>query len=140
MINVKDLRIGNYINANGLKGHFTVFAIAQASCDFIVDGMLCESYEKNLQPIPITPEWLIKLGFTQHHNALGAGFTRRHQDGEFDHKDNENVIILCEDIGYTFDYEMGGIEWCQCSVEYVHQLQNHFYLMTGEELTIGGGE
>lgn len=130
-MNVKDLRIGNYvINEN------SIFQLRLTDdCELVYHFVGSKDFhftakqaKGKMKPIKITPEWLIKLGFT-----------RNHEDGEFDHKDNENVIILCEDDGYTFDYDYGVIEWCQCGVEYVHQLQNHYYLMTGQELTMGVG-
>ena len=70
--------------------------------------------------IPLTEEWLIKLGFMEH-------------DAAFD-KDE-----------WCFYIEKHGGNWCLLmlrdnfyikTIEYVHQLQNLYYALTGEELEI----
>jgi hypothetical protein len=68
----------------------------------------------DIKPIPLTEEWLLKFGF------------------EDDNAFFKNRITL---------YKQDGIFWCDLlwdciDVNYVHQLQNLYYALTGEELTI----
>lgn len=75
------------------------------------------------KPIPLTEEWLLKLGFQEHPNDYYyfGGYKIR-----FDLDNDLNPIKFCFlffDIG---DWEM--------EIKYVHQLQNLYFALTGEEL------
>jgi len=67
-------------------------------------------------PIPLTEEWLLKFGF--------------------DNKCYE--VIYDNTLGcYNFAvYNMGGDKVVCASPEYVHQLQNLYFALSGEELTM----
>lgn len=85
-------------------------------------------FGQHIHPIPLTEEWLIKFGFES-------------DDKDFFNKD-----------GFDFDLTRHGERWVlahydneahsSCSffahdlIQNVHQLQNLFYALTGEELTI----
>ena len=79
-----------------------------------------ESYYQLLQvnlncsrPIPLTEEWLLKFGYdltTENHYALSG-----------------HLIWKCNDL---FMCDKNGIV-----LKYVHQLQNLYFALTGEELT-----
>ena len=79
---------------------------------------LLESYHKeDFQPIPLTEEWLLKFGFeTKDKVFWDVGNFRVGQDrwGGYDYV-NRRVDI---------------------DLKYVHQLQNLYFALTGEELTI----
>ena len=70
------------------------------------------------KPIPLTEEWLLKFGFEKY---------------EFDHKENQyrhkDRLIVFRD-GKFVDYGSSVI------LEYVHQLQNLYFALTGEELVL----
>lgn len=75
-----------------------------------------------IQPIPLTKEWLTQFGFSN--NGYGEFVKGRY-------------MIDCE---YT---DKGLFEFCilgkalpDMEVEYVHQLQNLYFALTGKELTI----
>lgn len=72
-------------------------------------------------PIPLTEEWLLKFGFE---NFLGGysidGFRYWPSDKEF---------TIYEDEW------MNAPDSCRVHVEFVHQLQNIYFALTGEELT-----
>lgn len=110
-----ELRIGNWVDFKGYGqvnlDVFDVFFIRQ--CRFF-------------QPIPLTPEILIKAGF----KLLG---------------EEENDVFYKKDIGFYFGYHIsisGLIEndefKCHGNphIKYLHQLQNLIYTLTGEELVI----
>ena len=68
---------------------------------------------KNAKPIPLTEEWLVKFGI----NCLS--------DGVFIFK-----------IGYTQNIVFQPDMKCNYKCEHVHQLQNLYFALTGEELTL----
>jgi hypothetical protein len=71
------------------------------------------------QPIPLTEEWLFKFGF------------RKYSSTQFD-KGNFWTIANHNE---TKHFGM----WCnhlEIYIKYVHQLQNLYFALTGEELTI----
>lgn len=88
-------------------------------------------------PIPLTEEWLIKFGFEL---IANNGFDWRHFS--IDSKEPSKHITIRTDEGDNFfalfnhsecdKKELQFINRC----EYVHQLQNLYFALTGEELTI----
>ncbi len=77
----------------------------------------------SIKPIPLTEEWLERFGFENYSiNCDNEGYN--HIDVSFHNK----AITV-----YLNDYE---ISW----VFHVHQLQNLFYYLCGEELKIIGNE
>jgi hypothetical protein len=114
-----ELRLGNYIRFNEY-----------------FDGELCEPNEKAIdeddmhemwsgsglpdkEPIPLTEEWLLKFGFER----LDTSWIRRDNPGFRIHNPSKtNVFILFNFMDVTIDY--------------IHQLQNLYFALTGEELKL----
>jgi hypothetical protein len=92
---------------------------------FQVDDAFFTLLELNLKcsiPIPLTEEWLLKLGFNKcefnipdKYKKEGCSFSIKYR------KEN----------GYTVEYKYGHVY-----LKYVHQLQNLFYSLIGRELTV----
>ena len=72
------------------------------------------------RPIPLTEEWLIKFGFVR------VGMLTMRLD---------KFTCYCEE-DYTDNFCLGDIELFDVVPKYVHQLQNLYFALTGEELTI----
>jgi len=72
---------------------------------------------KIFEPIPLTEEWLLKFGFEK--------IDHIHKDNYF-----KKNWLCCESL--SFDWRGGYIG----RIGYVHQLQNLYFALTGEELTI----
>lgn len=72
-----------------------------------------------IEPIPLTPEWLGKCGFNRINHVEGYSFFAKKG--------------CCIDI-----YENKTLLWGHVSyaIKYLHQLQNLYHALTGEELTI----
>lgn len=106
MIKSTELRIGNWYNCDG--DHFQIKA-SDIQC------LLDDSY----QPIPLTPDILLKCGFKNN------GFTFRLQGLSI------KFPGTLHKKGRTY---FSG--WCiiEKSPEYLHQLQNLYYSLTGEEV------
>ena len=112
-----ELRIGNYVSVTW-NGSSEITEIEQYHVR-LKDGF---SDIESLRPIPLTKEWLLKFGF----NA------NRYND-EFE------LYPLMFDCEYT-DHGEWNISYdghpLSTEVKYVHQLQNLYFALTGEELTL----
>lgn len=82
--------------------------------------------EELIEPIPLTEELLLKFGFEEY----------------FD-DNNKSYFRINDDMFITADYYvfLMGDDAFEClklkrTVEYAHQLQNLYFALTGEELTI----
>jgi hypothetical protein len=76
---------------------------------------------KNVHPIPLTTEWFLRLGFEQ---KAGNEFVK----DIFVYRFTQRDLII---NGYTADYN-GVLAY----PNYVHELQNLYFIFTGEELTL----
>lgn len=125
MIDAKELRIGNWVRTvypiN--KEPFQVYPMWFKQLPTDKDNNLIVH---NWEPIPLTEQWLIDFGFEK----FG---------------DNSSFYLGCYEKGFIFDrYDstQARIWWrgrymgiCQ-RLEYVHQLQNLYFALTGEELQL----
>jgi hypothetical protein len=110
-----ELRIGNYVKSNDVN----------MAPYFIVTASFLKQNENEMSwfidPIKLTEEWLLKLGFKYNDN-IGL-----YQNGGFD--------VDIEDDVYCHFYMNDYGDWYKY-IEYVHQLQNLYFALTGEELTV----
>lgn len=133
MIDAKELRIGNCVShSDYTSGVFTVFSIEQMSKGgYVVDtkggknGAWANPIE-NIEPIQITEEWLLKLGFEY-----------EDQTGWYNYGSDDCYILCLPLDGYT-EVCLGfrNDETQLPDIKTVHQLQNLYFALTGEELTI----
>jgi hypothetical protein len=126
-----ELRIGNFIYKeseyefeNGIN---QIISVLQFEC---VSTRPLNCHVKhynvntsNLKPIPLTEEWLLKFGF---------------EKTEWDNFNSYRLMIGSNDYAIILysdgNCEVGDI--ITCKIEYVHQLQNLYFALTGEELTL----
>jgi hypothetical protein len=105
-----ELRIGNYVD-------YPLLGITTIDSGEQIDGV----YEAAANPILITEEWLLKFGF-KHHQKAYPHENYKTIDGFCLYKENECFVFR-----ETINTAMGRIQ-------YVHQLQNLYFALTGEEL------
>lgn len=75
-----------------------------------------------IKPIPLTPEWLERLGYKK---------------DSMDNKWYQSPSNLPPIYNWRRgDYGMDGLPLSVKSIQYLHQLQNLYFALTGEELTI----
>lgn len=115
-IKSKQLRIGNLVK----EGEVRII------CDDLIFIKESSFSLENFEPIPLTEEWLLKFGFAPKNNSSPQTF---HKIGQYNFKvgkwkSNTSGIslICCNSLGRHIDY--------------VHQLQNLYFALTNEELTI----
>ncbi|KFC19371.1 hypothetical protein [Chryseobacterium sp. FH1] len=113
---VTELRIGNNVLHNGkIK---TINAIEKFAVNFEKeDPELTLNYSDEIEPILISEEWLLKFGFMR----LPWGLVK----GSLLFKDqNHECKVLTLEVGNGF----------RTTVTYIHQLQNLYFTLAGEEL------
>lgn len=139
MINASELRIGNYIRSNPNGGDGTVIRLHTIG-NSTVHGESLDGQLKNLkidldrwnEPIPLTPEILQKCGFDKNEDA-----------GNWHSPEHTIYSTKGISVGVKGDY----IGWYNSSeddfyssyypqLKYVHQLQNLYFALTGNELKI----
>ena len=129
----EELRIGNLIDIEGEASPVTVHWL---------ECMVEYPDEADLyKPIPLTDVWLLDMGFEPfvYLTAFGDRILYRQPLRE----DTVDALILrhSRDGGYIWGFNEGDEEWpteigSPIRMEYVHQLQNFWFALTGEELTI----
>lgn len=129
MIKPAEFRPGSLIQSG--KGIYRVYAVSARQVLAIQDYKEPIDSEQKvypadnaiINPIPITEEWLVKLGFVNREN----GWMR---------------LVICEDFFYISWELLHGVclsinfnSTSLVHIKYIHQLQNLIYALTGEELT-----
>ena len=122
-----ELRIGNWINYIG-SGDVQLSS-KEALCNVFDD---LESEYPLSSPIPLTEEWLLKFGF-ELKDEVNMGFIKQIN---FPHMKN---YLYANSKFYTtalWDDKKQIEIFIMNQAKYVHQLQNLYFALTGEELTI----
>jgi len=103
-----ELRTGNYYNQFG--------NILQVTGNTICDLEKAPQSQLWCKPIPLTEEWLLKFGlYKDWIPSINSPW----------------IFNIHDDSKSNFAFKRGGIK-----IEYVHQLQNLYFALTGEELLI----
>ena len=112
-----DLRLGNlYMRGNKVE-EFTDQVMHE-----VIYGAL-----QHCEPIPLTEDWLVKFGFEQ---GLSNHF-------RIDLGDSDKYYLLCNPVRNDWSEVCVGIYSAgQAPTKYVHQLQNLYFALTGEELSL----
>jgi hypothetical protein len=126
-IKASELRIGNLVDLGNRIAKVTeINHLACVVVDLEETQDTIEDYER-VKGIPLTEEWLLKSGFIRHHT------------------DYANDIIYIKNVPNNTEFEWGvypnevgsGIQIQNRKLlKYVHQLQNLYFALTGEELVV----
>jgi hypothetical protein len=125
MIKANELRIGNLLH--DYKG-MVINVSPKIFTDIESGGW------KDAKYIPITEEWLIKFGFTKNRSVLYKEITTE-QSISFSLKDTTIYAIL-EISSYSGQGDKYDSANMVINCNYVHQLQNLYFALTGEELIL----
>lgn len=148
MINARELRIGNLVTVENDYENIQGVQTRIAKCCLLgVNKGVWQEY-KDIKPIPLTEEWLIKFGFDCFDGGIITSYSI---DVTGITMAKSEVISLTPNNdrnGYWYVYFRQGdtkerelfhthdLVLLQRKLEYVHQLQNLFFALTGKELTI----
>jgi len=119
----EELRIGNMLNVSLKSGQGRTL---QKAINLVDIAKVLENHPSFIyEPIPLTEEWLINFGF------------KKDSDIVFHiHSNNNHIIyIYFEEMRDCFAMIYNGSQFC--TIQYVHQLQNLYYALTGTELVLG---
>ena len=125
MINVIELKIGNYVEYSLSNIPQRIKSIIFSSEGYVVnflDSDFANVVEK-IKPIPITEEWLLSFGFNKSGSTI--------------YKNIGRIEIGTIANGKRF-YIQIGTENVTLNTKYVHQLQNLYFAITGDELVQNG--
>jgi hypothetical protein len=123
----KELRIGNYVNYMVLRSYMqgVVRTINNATCNITGIGLsspIGSIKFSMIEGIPLTEEWLLKFGFKKPAHSFICDIFHLSEWDEFKNNwcvamnKNNAVVVL--------------------KLKHVHQLQNLYFALTGEELMI----
>lgn len=124
-MNANELRIGSLVYFNGT--HKEIGLISGITTDIFTEPKVLLNdridipYQlSSLKPIPLTEEWLLNFGFEKD-GSLSYRYFLREKSIKYDIDDN----CICISDSW---------EWSK--IKYVHQLQNLYFALTNEELTL----
>lgn len=117
----EELRLGNFIQVR--KGKIVPMIIHDLNL-MLEWERVKYSRTPPIRPVPLTEEWLLKFGARKINHIYGYTFWTFHNT-----KQNNCLIDIYEN---RTEVNSRGVFHC----EYVHQLQNLYFALTGEELTI----
>lgn len=122
-----ELRIGNFVEFENDFFRMHIISESYPVLDTDLFGAYVVEWDK-LSPIPLTEEWLEKLGFWSKYksNHLKWSLYGFDIDQISDEDENGNEIPQEQIFHYAYQYD----------IKYVHQLQNLYFALTGKELTI----
>lgn len=142
-IDFKELRFGNIVHYEGTEPEYgdeedvVIGSISEGelmgyaySCYHGIDCQKCYHINKPafFSPLPLTSEWLYKLGY--------------YSDTEFTGTDVETVPFYTNESSLVLDFHSFAPSWqgieleLPHKLEHIHQLQNLYQSLTGEELQI----
>lgn len=109
-----ELRIGNLLMFKETPIGGGVYPVMAIKDDLIVGSNGVAAYLNEIEPIPITDEWLERFGFNN-------SYSKEWWKGEILY----NAGFVSKEVPAHGTY-----------VQYVHQLQNLYFAFTGEELEL----
>lgn len=116
MIPANELRIGNLVE----NTQITYKGMSKVNTQITLRNIfMFESFN----PIPITEEWLLKFGFKK-----GVMVMYIIMD------DNEQIQYSLDNNIFSFSFKASYFK--KIDVKYIHQLQNLYFALKGEELTL----
>lgn len=131
----EDLRIGNYVNRLGYDFYNdSIFPDGTKELETVNINILRSILNGNddltqgcYKPIPLTEEWLLNFGFVK--EIIGVK--------KFVYLNHDKLRILFVDGKIeTGILGVSQYHFIRHKLEFVHQLQNLYFALTGEELTI----
>ena len=122
MINAKELRIGNLVEyriTDKLDERKEWWEVSEIDADDIHWLSKVDTKDEDFRSIPLTEEWLLKLGFENTSNVFYYRY------GFY------SIFITKDNNGFHFQHEDGFTP-----IKNVHELQNLVYFLCYEELTV----
>ena len=126
MIQANELMLGNWVIYENKLFPYNEPIPFQVSLSTFHDLHLMVSHKGHIAGIPITDDWLVKLGFEKNIILNPKQFQDFYYIACWN---NHNEVV-------ALDYDCYETTVIAKDIKYVHQLQNLYKLLTGQELTI----
>ena len=127
-MDARELRIGNLVlDPEGLVSKILSISTESNSTDgkYYLENDY-NGHPEDLRSIPLTEEWLLKLGFIQNESKSLTLLCRENEFIIDPDVEKIEIVVVCQD----------NEDFVQFNCSFVHQLQNLYFALTGEELTI----
>lgn len=135
MIKENELRIGSVINYTTDEGDILPSVMDWQDIKWIQED--AKGFNLVHSPIDLTEEILLKCGFSK--DGYKNGFLGK------DFKSGNIIIdfVLCEpfkkgEFNKFYSHDLEGYKYVE--IQYLHQLQNLYFALTGEELEYGSNK
>lgn len=125
MIDAKELRIGNYVDHLG-----DIEIIDRLGSDFVGTNKATDATE-DVEGIPLNEEWLLKFGFDKFDGPSFTQYQICHKINQFEGYEKHSFLVNRKGERIDWVHKGSGAE-----LKHVHQLQNLYFALTGEELKI----
>ena len=124
----REVRIGNCLLINGEPRE--IWAIGDIRDSWLdVDRDINDGTDNKFEGIQITEDWLVKFGF-EYDESEEIYYLKTFQDGFQGEIDAIQIeVLITDEIGVYKDDKF------ICKINFVHQLQNLYFSLTGKELT-----
>jgi hypothetical protein len=121
-MDARELRIGNCIKIGNIV---TLVEGVSTWDNLIQNSNFAERHITEFEPIPLTEEWLLKFGFNKISDSYGINISI------------SSYILTTVALLYSIDiFKKTNVYYGLIEIKHVHQLQNLYFALTGEELTI----
>lgn len=115
----QELRFGSYYLND--RDEVQMFEMSMSNID----------YSDDWNGIPLTEEWLLKFGFDKEQAKPPSSVAYSLIDAQCN-----DFYVEYDDILEAWQIYLEDHFWIQRQIHFVHQLQNLYHSLTGEELTI----
>lgn len=130
-LSATELRIGNLVGIASSLNFSTGKVTLISNNRILLENKISNKNHKFI-PIELTEEWLVKFGFEKAKHS--HGYDCYIKDGfDFDIVSHGRYWVLAI---YTDESCTDSLYFAHGRFEYVHQLQNLYFALTGSELTI----
>ena len=121
----EDLRLGNWVKVGTVESTVE-YLHRHTERPISLAGNLITNSEDQVEPIPLTEDWLRRFGFERvDHDSYHEYTIIKHEKG----KSSWNYSLRWHESSKNYG-------WCMHTIKSVNQLQNLFHALTGEELKL----
>ena len=125
----KDLRLGNLVYKDGEIYQIESLGYHKSESPWQNLVHLASGDDENIcdyEPIPLTEKWLLEFGFRKYNNFLGHWYLKDY-DYSIRYLRRKYTCFACDgDIRFQL----------KANIQYVHQLQNLYFVLRGDELQV----
>lgn len=125
-----ELRLNNWVRFSEEQIDFKVIEISEKGIAVVNVSEETWIELDQFEPIPLTEEWLVKFGFKLYPSGyfcLDLGSSNTYFSIGLKHHKTLNLITEQYESTHLIEFK---------HIKYVHQLQNLYFALTGEELTL----